>query len=236
VERSSLVAVALFGCLSFSGVSQAATLFSESFDDNSKGWKEDNNWNVDSGVYRFTSNDFFAQNQSYLDVGNLISESEWNTGSYSVSFDFRFLSGLVGFYAGASWEDGFGEQNWLGAGIEYDGAAISHLESHGGWTDNESVQAAGVAASWGVGEWHNLGVIVDSGISSLYVDGVFLGQGSIPLHSMNNLGFSSWRSNVEFDNLLVASVEAEAVPEPSSIVLLGLGLAGACLLKKQKKS
>jgi len=103
--------IAAVACTALSGATQATVLFSETFDDNSKGWTEDNNWDVANGVYKFTNpTDFFNQKQSYLNVSGLITASDWSSGSYSVSYDIRFLEPWVGFHAGASWENAVGDQ------------------------------------------------------------------------------------------------------------------------------
>lgn len=80
------------------------------------------------------------------------------------------------------------------------------------------------------------------------IDIAALGVGPDPLNPFSNweigsLGFSGTAMSIDFggtvnqvgyDNITFGSIDPNQVPEPTSIALLGLGLAGFCFSRKRK--
>jgi len=215
-------------------VANAGIIFSESFDDNSNGWNESSGWDVVDGVYRFTSSDFHYQKKSYIAFGQ-VSAADLATGSYSFSYDARFTPGLVGFLMGGAWEDNAGNQNWARSQIEYavDNSNFSYVPAT--MPSHTGLGTIGGVITLGVNEWHHIDINMDAGVTSYSVNGVELASGVTNLYSMDNIGFSSWRSTGEFDNLLIVKNDAQEVPEPSTFAIFTLGVMGLVLRRFKKQ-
>ncbi|MEM6257725.1 MAG: PEP-CTERM sorting domain-containing protein [Planctomycetota bacterium] len=76
----------------------------------------------------------------------------------------------------------------------------------------------------------------DADIAKVYEDGTLVGTTATPVDlSFDRLSFAAFRDGVHgpFDNLVIATTFAEAVPEPSSLALLGLG---SLLIARRRRS
>lgn len=207
----------------------ALTIFSETFDNNSNGWKEDSNWDVTGGVYRFTNPwDFTHDKFSEIAFG-LVSAADWATGSYTISYDMRFLDPFVGFRTGLFWDEDTGP-GWSPSSI----LVNQSMEYSGTRLDQPGVVSFFPFGftTYTPGEWNNLKVNIDAGFATLYLNGNVIGSANIPSFDMNQLGFVVHRTNAEFDNILISSSE-NPVPEPTTMLLLGTGLI--CLAGVRRK-
>jgi hypothetical protein len=200
--RISTTALSILALAAMAGTASAAALFSESFDTNDRAWTANANWQVVDGVYRFTSpTSFFSQRKSYVPFG-LVSAADLAADAYTVSFDYRYLAGLVGFNVGASWEDAAGNQNWSANSKEYGNVKMQSYPVGGGITS-----IVGNVPNYEYSQWHHLDITIVANHVSLYRDGVKQVEGDLGTFDMDQLGFSVWNANAEFDNLVVRTGE-----------------------------
>ncbi len=229
--------VVIFFLLSFSFVANSGVIFSDTFDDNSNGWTENSNWDVTGGVYQFTSNtEFFEQNKSYISFGD-VSAADLNSGSFTFSYDVKFDSPWVGFLLGGAWEDSLGNQNWSSTSKEYSNSVFRDITQGTPLNSLSGTDGFGATSlSFNFGQWYHFDVKINSGEINYFLDGNNIASqvtGNVDLYSMDYIGFSSWRANGSFDNLTISST---SVPEPTTLAIFALGMFGLASRRFKKQS
>ena len=201
----------------------ASVLFSESFDDNSNGWSTAGGWSMSDGIYKFRSgSDFFSRRDSFIPFGG-ITTSDFSSGSYTISYDMRFVEPWVGFNSGLSWRDGNHlHVNWSSSSKEYSNVAF-HDFPHGIAIGDTTSYSSPYTFS--ENQWYHYDINIQNNYLTLFLDGALVlegdaggswGNGEVGLVDMDSLGFSVWRTNADFDNLVVS-----AVPIPAGAWLFG---------------
>jgi hypothetical protein len=106
------------------------------------------------------------------------------------------------------------------------------------------------SAAVGNGVWHNIAVTFASGTQTLYVDGQVAGTssavGTISSNAGTALALGAWTgdgngysnsSMTDFRvyNTVLTQAQIQAIPEPSSMVLCGLGAVGLLLAARRRR-
>ncbi len=177
----------------------AVTVFSETFDDNAKGWKEDANWQVVDGTYKFTSPiDYFTYKTSFQSVNDLVTTADFQAGAVvTISYDFMFEAPWIGFQMQFAFYDEVGNGISTRATKEYGEA-------------NVCKEPDGIAAKLGRqtmtfqnNQWNHCEAVFTANTCKTTFNGVTIYNDPWTITDIDTIGFRIWRANGQFDNLRV---------------------------------
>lgn len=220
-------------CALSASLAQATILFQETFDDNSAGWTGDSGFSISGGTLSVSSPDDYLSDKFYGFNFGQVTGADLETGSYTISYDAKFNEPWVGFFAGIMWEDNSGQRIFNGASKEYDVNVLAESSSFGSYKSGSNIVWSDPIV-YSFNEWFHVDVVFSGGQVSVYQDSSLLyTDAAINMASMDRFNFWGHRANAEFDNLIISS---NAVPEPTTLAIMGLGLAGLIRTGKRKKA
>lgn len=219
LKRLSIIVIGLTLCLNAS----ATVIFSETFDDNSKGWKEDSNWQVTGGTYQFSSSTSFSSGQtSGFSAEDLVTTADFEAGAIvTVSYDFMYESPWAGHFLFLRLLDSTGDYTSISTSRE---SGNAHISEH--YNDELALWTSDVKSST-YDQWYHYEVVLTQNTISSKIDGTEVTQATWIATDIDQILVGANNANGQFDNL-----EVDVVPEPATMMLLGIGSAVLCSFRR----
>lgn len=177
----------------------AKVIFSETFDNNSKRWKEDANWQITGGTYKFTSSvDFFSTKTSVLSVEDLVTTADFEAGAIvTVSYDLMYEGPWVGHLLGLRLHET--EENFITIGTAKESGKAylgQHYENQGVWLSTNYI-------SFSNSQWLHYEIVLTKNSISSKIDGIPTAQAAWHPTDIDKIAPSIHRANGQFDNITI---------------------------------
>jgi hypothetical protein len=216
VSKRKAALLLIFGMIAIgvmgSRGANAATMADDFNDGNDNGWQHivGTEFHVESGEYSLGSPNDGIITLSIVDGWNFV-DGVMTVDATIQSFDTDLF--LIFEYIDSD--------NWTGWGFQNNALNYNHLVA--GVQQVQTIAAASEAGT------HSYGIDVQGGTIDLYYDSSLLFSDSFS-GNLGSIGLLTIDGHAHFDNF---SATGTTVPEPSSIVLVGVGMVGMALFRKK---